>query len=88
MVLFISTGEIVFLLFAVLMLFGVDRLPEFARTAGKAIRSVKNAANDIKSEIANAPLRMWTPARPSRKSPRKLKTPSSAACSGYKQLLS
>ncbi|MCO4748514.1 MAG: twin-arginine translocase TatA/TatE family subunit [Schleiferiaceae bacterium] len=54
MALFISTGEIVFLLFAVLMLFGVDRLPEFARTAGKAIRSVKNAANDIKSEIANA----------------------------------
>ena len=44
MALFISTGEIVFLLFAVLMLFGVDRLPEFARTAGKAIRSVKNAA--------------------------------------------
>jgi len=54
MLLFISTGEVVFLLFAVLMLFGTDRLPGFARSAAKLIKQVRNATNDIKSDIAKA----------------------------------
>ena len=54
MFLFISTGEVVFLLFAVLMLFGTDRLPGFARSAAKLIKQVRNATNDIKSDIAKA----------------------------------
>jgi sec-independent protein translocase protein TatA len=52
MLLFISSAEIIFLLFAVLMLFGTDKLPGFIRMAGKIIRSVRNASNDLKSEIS------------------------------------
>jgi len=54
MFLFISTGEVVFLLFAVLMLFGTDKIPEIARMAGKTIKMVRNASNDLKSEISKA----------------------------------
>ena len=54
MFLFISTGEVVFLLFAVLMLFGTDKLPEIARMAGKTIKMVRNASNDLKAEISKA----------------------------------
>ncbi|MGA0247911.1 MAG: Sec-independent protein translocase subunit TatA/TatB [Schleiferiaceae bacterium] len=54
MFLFISTGEVVFLLFAVLMLFGTDKLPEIARMAGKTIKMVRNASNDLKAEITKA----------------------------------
>ena len=52
MLLFISSAEIIFLLFAVLMLFGTDKLPGFIRMAGKIIRSVRDASNDLKSEIS------------------------------------
>ena len=52
MLLFISSAEIIFLLFAVLMLFGTDKLPGFIIMAGKIIRSVRNASNDLKSEIS------------------------------------
>ena len=54
MLLFISTTEIIFLLFAVLMLFGTDKLPGLARLAGKVIKSMRNASNDLKSEISKA----------------------------------
>ena len=47
----IGGGELVFIMFIVLMLFGADKVPEIARTMGKAIAQVKNATNDIKSEI-------------------------------------
>lgn len=33
------------------MLFGSDKVPEIARTMGKAMAQLKNATNDIKSEI-------------------------------------
>jgi sec-independent protein translocase protein TatA len=33
------------------MLFGSDKIPEIARTLGKAMAQLKNATNDIKSEI-------------------------------------
>ncbi len=36
------------------MLFGTDKLPGIARMAAKAIKTVKNASNDLKSEISNA----------------------------------
>ena len=52
MLLFISSAEIIFLLFVVLMFFGTDKLPGFIRMAGKVIRSVRNASNDLKSEIS------------------------------------
>jgi len=47
----IGGGELVFILFIILMLFGSDKIPEIARTAGKAMAQLKNATNDIKSEI-------------------------------------
>lgn len=47
----IGGGELVFILFVVLMLFGADKVPEMARTMGKAMAQLKNATNDIKSEI-------------------------------------
>lgn len=49
--LFISTSEIVFIIFVVLMLFGADKIPEIARTLGKTMRQLKDASNSIKSEI-------------------------------------
>lgn len=47
----IGGGELIFILFIVLMLFGSDKIPEIARTMGKAMAQLKNATNDIKSEI-------------------------------------
>lgn len=49
--LFISGAEIGFVLFIILLVFGADKVPEIARGLGKAIRQVKDATNDIKSEI-------------------------------------
>jgi sec-independent protein translocase protein TatA len=47
----IGGGELIFILFIVLMLFGSDKIPEIARTLGKAMAQLKHATNDIKSEI-------------------------------------
>lgn len=47
----IGGGELIFILFIILMLFGSDKVPEMARTMGKAMAQLKNATNDIKNEI-------------------------------------
>ena len=47
----IGGGELIFIMFIILMLFGSDKVPEIARTMGKAMAQIKNATNDIKSEI-------------------------------------
>lgn len=47
----IGGGELVFIMFIVLMLFGSDKIPEIARTLGKTMAQLKNATNDIKNEI-------------------------------------
>jgi sec-independent protein translocase protein TatA len=47
----IGGGELVFIMFIALMLFGSDKIPDIARTMGKAMAQLKNATNDIKSEI-------------------------------------
>ncbi|GEC71099.1 sec-independent protein translocase protein TatA [Flavobacterium flevense] len=47
----IGGGELVFIMFVVLLLFGSDKIPEVARTMGKAMAQLKNATNDIKNEI-------------------------------------
>ena len=49
--LFISGAEIVFIFFIILMIFGADKIPSFARTLAKGIVQVKQATNEIKSEI-------------------------------------
>jgi sec-independent protein translocase protein TatA len=51
MLLFISGGEITFILFIVVMVFGADKIPEIARGLGKGMKTLRNATNDIKSEI-------------------------------------
>ena len=47
----IGGGELVFIMFVVLLLFGPDKIPEVDRTMGKAMAQLKNATNDIKNEI-------------------------------------
>jgi len=47
----IGGGEFIFIVLVVLMLFGSDKIPEIARTLGKGMQQLKNATNDIKSEI-------------------------------------
>lgn len=44
-------GEIILILAAILMLFGSDKVPEFARSFAKIMNQFKNASNDIKNEI-------------------------------------
>lgn len=44
-------GELIFIIFIALMLFGSDKVPEIARTLGKIMAQLKNATNEIKSEI-------------------------------------
>ncbi len=52
--LFISGGEIGFILFVALLVFGADKIPELARGLGKGMRQLKDATNDIKSEITKS----------------------------------
>lgn len=52
--LFISGAEIAFILFIVVMVFGADKVPEIARGLGKGMTTLKNATNDIKSEITKS----------------------------------
>ena len=51
MLLFISGAEIFFIFFVILLVFGADKIPSFARTLAKGIVQVKQATNEIKSEI-------------------------------------
>ena len=48
---FLGTGEFVLIAFVFLLLFGPDKIPGVARMAGKGIRKIKDASNDIKKEI-------------------------------------
>ncbi|MDI9308631.1 MAG: twin-arginine translocase TatA/TatE family subunit [Limnohabitans sp.] len=47
----IGGGELILIIFIALMLFGSEKIPDVARTLGKIMAQVKNATNDIKSEI-------------------------------------
>jgi sec-independent protein translocase protein TatA len=50
----IGGGELIFIIFIALMLFGTDKIPEAARTFGKIMANLKNATNEIKSEITKS----------------------------------
>ena len=52
--LFISGTEIAFIIFIVIMVFGADKVPEIARGLGKGMRTLKDATNDIKTEITKS----------------------------------
>ncbi|MES2410390.1 MAG: twin-arginine translocase TatA/TatE family subunit [Bacteroidota bacterium] len=47
----IGGGELILIILIALMLFGSDKIPEIARTMGKGMAQLKNATNEIKSEI-------------------------------------
>jgi TatA/E family protein of Tat protein translocase len=47
----ISGSEIIFVFFAILLLFGSKRIPEFAKMAGKGMREIRKATEDIKRQI-------------------------------------
>tara|TARA_X000000950_G_scaffold29997_1_gene32484 strand:+ start:26222 stop:26494 length:273 start_codon:yes stop_codon:yes gene_type:complete len=51
MFLFISGAELVFIFFIVLLVFGADKIPSIAKTLAKGVTQVRNATNEIKSEI-------------------------------------
>jgi sec-independent protein translocase protein TatA len=50
----IGGGELFFIVIVVLMLFGSDKIPDIARGLGKGMQQLKDATNDIKSEIHNS----------------------------------
>src|ERR1700684_1115506 len=46
-----SFSETIFLFFLALIIFGPKKLPEIARTVGKALNEFKRASNEFKSQI-------------------------------------
>ena len=54
MFLFISWPEIGFIIFIVVLLFGADKIPDFARNLGKGINNIKHATNEIKQYTGDA----------------------------------
>ena len=51
---FISGTEIIFVFFIVLLVFGADKIPEIARTAAKGMKYIRNATEEIKTEITKS----------------------------------
>ncbi|MFA5557291.1 MAG: twin-arginine translocase TatA/TatE family subunit [Flavobacteriaceae bacterium] len=49
-----ALSEIALIIVIGLMLFGSKNIPEIARTLGKGMAQIKNATNDIKSEISKS----------------------------------
>jgi len=47
-------GEILLILFFVLIFFGADKIPEIARGLGKGLSEIKKATDEIKEEITNS----------------------------------
>lgn len=54
----IGTGEMILILFAVLMLFGSKNIPSLAKTLGKGMREIKTASDEIKRDLQNSALEM------------------------------
>lgn len=47
-------GELFAIFVVVLLLFGADKIPEFARSLGKGIRYVKDASDGVKRDIQSS----------------------------------
>jgi sec-independent protein translocase protein TatA len=47
-------GEIIFVMAAGLILFGANKIPQFAKGLGQAIKEFKKASNDVSNEIHTA----------------------------------
>jgi len=52
-VLFISGGELIVVVFFALLFFGADAIPGLARTIGKGMREFNKATADLKNEFEN-----------------------------------
>ena len=50
----IGTGEVIVLVFLVLLLFGGKKIPELMRGIGKGVRNFRQGMNDISGEITPA----------------------------------
>jgi len=50
--------EVMFILLAVLMLFGSKSIPGLAKSLGKGMREIRSASNEIKRDIQNSTLEM------------------------------
>jgi len=47
-------GEVIIILFVILLLFGGKGIPSIAKTLGKGIREFKDATNGIQKDIQNS----------------------------------
>ena len=47
-------GELIVILLIVLLLFGASKLPEIAKSLGKAIKEFKKAGKEIKGDLGDA----------------------------------
>ena len=47
----LGTGEILIILFIILLLFGAKKLPELAKGLGKGVNEFKKASDNIKEEV-------------------------------------
>ncbi len=65
----IQGGQLLLIIFVALILFGGKRLPELARSIGKAVNEFRRAATDLSQEVA---------LNPSKDSPAPLKTAAEA----------
>lgn len=59
--------ELMMILFVVLVLFGGQKLPEFARGFGKSVREFKKAASGVEEEFRRAIEEVEEPAKPAPK---------------------
>ena len=50
----LGTGEILVILFIILLLFGAKKLPELAKGLGKGVNEFKKASSEIKKEVNKA----------------------------------
>jgi sec-independent protein translocase protein TatA len=51
MLLFIGGAEVIFIMLAVLLIFGSKKIPEVARAMGKGYREFQKATDEIKKDI-------------------------------------
>ena len=50
----LGTGEILIIIFVILLLFGAKKLPELAKGLGKGIKEFKDASSSIKDEVTKS----------------------------------
>ena len=77
----IGGGEVMIVLFLVLLLFGGDKMPQLAKGIGKSLREFKKAASDVEQEFKRAldEVPDSPPAKPPATVPRPVPPPPPAA---------